>query len=293
MKHTIPLHVVTICLAALLIGCAHSEVPATQTSEAPLLAENTVAAVTEPIAISLPSQEQAMIEGYVVMQDGDVHHNQHIWDAFWENVVNSPASVKLAHFTFQESRSTCTVYDLHYTGTDYQLTITDDSGSRTETFLYALKVTGGSLDENQKPYNRWIQYYLTNTELEIDDFSIMIYQDLIADPDYSGVSQINLHLKEGEPPLKVFSEEAAVASILNLLSDAEYVNPPVEYLYGVKLIMVNKYGQELVLEIDLNNGVFRYGMQHYRYGEIANLFTVLGLSQWPEDVLVEYQDLLA
>ena len=292
MKRTISCFVAIVSLAVLLSGCIHSEVPSPQPVETSLPAEISVPPVTESIAVSLPSQEQAMIEGYVVMQDGDVRHNQHIWEAFWDAVENGSASVKLAHFTFQESGNICTVYDLHYTGTEYQLTITDNNGSRAETYLYAYKANGGSLDENQEPYDRWIQYYLTNTELEIDDSSIMLYQDLIADPDYSGVSLINLYLKEGEPPLKVFSEEAAVASILDLLSNAEYVNPPLEYLYGVKLIMVNENDQELVLEIDLNSGIFRYGMQHYRYGDITDLFAVLGLSQWPKEVLAEYYDLL-
>ena len=50
------------------------------------------------------SQEQAMIQGFVVVQDGDVRHNQDRWQAYMDAAETKiPASVTVIHFGRSET----------------------------------------------------------------------------------------------------------------------------------------------------------------------------------------------
>ena len=54
----------------------------------------------------------------------------------------------------------------------------------------------------------------------------------------------------------------------------------------VEKIMEN--GQRARLEMDILQGVYRYNDSYYHYGEVSELFQVLGITQWPEEVQQEY-----
>ena len=80
---------------------------------------------------------------------------------------------------------------------------------------------------------------------------------------------------------------------MELLWNAEYVpSEPDDYVYGMKLLMTNRDGKELVIELDLKQGYYRYGMQNYHYGEVEDLFAVLQIEAWPDSVLEEFKDFL-
>lgn len=86
-------------------------------------------------------------------------------------------------------------------------------------------------------------------------------------------------------------------TILNLLKNAEYqMVPPDGYVFGVSLILQRENSEELILEVDILQGIYRYGnaygYQYYKYGEVSDLFRVLGITQWPEEVRQEYSGYL-
>ena len=86
-----------------------------------------------------------------------------------------------------------------------------------------------------------------------------------------------------------YTDGESIDSILQLLMTAEYLPAePENYVYGMKLLMTNRDGKQLVIELDLNQGVYRYGMQNYEYGKVSEMLSALGLEQWPEEVLEEY-----
>lgn len=226
------------------------------------------------------SQEQAMLEGFVVMQDGDVRHNTKAWFAFLAACEERKhAQVTVAQYTM--GGSAC-YYDVTFDGSTYTVAFEQDGQRITETVDVLVRETGSS-EDTMEPYDSYEAYLLND---------IVLYRDLIAEPDYEGVAEVFLHAKEGEPPLKTYTGEAA-GNILQLLMTAEYLPAePADYLYGMKLLMTNRDGKELVIELDLQQGHYRYGMQTYTYGEVSDLLTVLELEQWPDAVLEEFGLLL-
>ena len=261
-----------VCLM-LLAGCAG----AAEETTAPTETEpaETVMEIPETVL----SHEIAMLEGYVVMDEGDVRHNAGNWLAFLEeSEAGNPAAVTVVDFTLEESGYTYVKYDLSFDGSMYAVEYEKDG----ETFIDSasqLDHAREDLEDTAEPYDSYEQYSLNG---------LVLYKDLIAEPDFEGVTEIFLHAKEGEPAISTYTGES-LQGILELLWTAEYVPcEPDNYVYGMKLLMTNRDGQELVIELDLNQGYYRYGMQNYHYGEVADMLAVLNLDQWPDSVLNEY-----
>ena len=140
----------------------------------------------------------------------------------------------------------------------------------------------GTYDSTMEPYDSYEAYTLCD---------VVLYRDMIAAPDYTEIKEIYLHDKEGEPPVKSYVMAEEVAPVLQLLMDANRVSfdtLETEHVYGMKLLMTNRDGKELVIELDLNYGYYRYGMQTYCYGEVEAMLMALGLEQWPDSVLEEF-----
>lgn len=277
-----------VLAAAILGGCAAQKSVPTE----PAVVETTVPAVTEISETQAQqnseifSQEMAMIEGYVVMQDGDVRHNQRNWFDFVKSCENGePASVKVAHYAFTDTGTNSMLYNLDYDGSLYTVTYTLDTEPQTEQFTH-LVLSWKNFDDTTASYDVCQRYTLSNTEEWTP--GLVIYEDLIANPDYSGVTEICLHAKEGEPPVKTYTGTDAEA-VLALLEGASYLPcPPEEYAYCMKLIMVNGEGKEIGIELEMSSGICRYGMQVYEYGSLADMFEVLGMEDWPESVKEEF-----
>lgn len=265
---------VILCAVLLLTACAKEP-----------LAMTTVPAETE-MPVTVPSetemeyplsQEMAMLEGYVVMQDGDVRHNAGSWFDFLEKSrAGEPCEVTVVQFAFE---SEYVRYDVTFDNNTYSVSFEKDGQLVTET-SQVLVIDDGLCQDMEEPYDSYEAYLLND---------ILLYRDLIAQPDYEGVTEIFLHAKEGDPPVKSYQDAESVESILELLMAAEYVSvEPENYVYGMKLLMTNRDGKELVLELDLNQGNYRYGMQTYTYGDTCELLAVLGMEQWPDSVLKEF-----
>ena len=266
-------------LILLLTGCAVKEAEVT--------------AVTEPIPVTeqpqetqpqvILSHEIAMLEGYVVIDEGDVRHNAGNWVKFLDAcVAGENAAVTVVSFTLEEGGYTHVKYDLTFDGTVYSVEYEKDGVLNRESAPELVRTTG-LLEAGSEPYDSFEQYTLND---------MVMYTDLIAAPDFEGVSEIHLHAKEGEPTVKTYTEDA-LQPVLELLWNAEYVPcEPDDYVYGMKLLMTNRDGKELVIELDLKQGYYRYGMQNYHYGEVGDLFDVLGIDRWPDSVLAEFGDYL-
>ena len=261
----------------LLAGCAaEADVPAAPTETEPTVSVEEIPETQMPEIIS---QEMAMLEGYVVLEEGDVRHNAGSWVKFLEACeAGQTACVTLVWFEQGEAGYTHVRYDLIFDGSSYAVGYEKD-GMSFQAFADELVYASGKLEAGMEPYDSFESWSLHD---------VVLYQDLIAEPDFEGVQEIFLHSKEGEPPVRAYSGDA-LQPILELLWNAEYVPcEPENYVYGMKLLMTNRDGKELVIELELNRGYYRYGMQNYRYGDVADLFAALGMEGWPESVLNEY-----
>lgn len=268
-----------VCLLAFLMlaGCAAREPEPTESAETTVSVETEIPETEGLQNSEIFSQEMAMLEGYVVMQDGDVRHNAGSWFAF---LKGETGTVTVMQYTRTEAGSSCIRYDLSFDGTDYILTFRRDGETVTEK-SQVLVIDSGRCAETEAPYDTYEAYFLND---------ILIYKDLIAQPDFEGVKEIFLHEKEGEPPVKSFRSVEETDPILQLLMTAEYLPAePETYGYGMKLLMTNRDGKELVIELDINQGIYRYGMQTYKYGTVSDMLAALGLDGWPETVMNEFE----
>ena len=268
-----------LCLILLLTGCAVKD------------AEISVA--TEPVTVPVQPQETqpqfvlsheiAMLEGYVVMDEGDVRHNAGNWVKFLDACEKGEtASVTVVSFFLEETGYSYVKYDLSFDGSTYTLKY-EQNGELFQVSAQELTYKSGRLESSGDVYDSFEQYSLND---------VVVYADLIAEPDFEGVKEIFLHAKEGAPPVKSYAADA-LQPILELLWNANYVpSEPEGYLYGMKLLMTNRDGKELVIELDLKQGYYRYGMQNYHYGEISDLFAALRIDGWPDSVLAEFGNFL-
>ena len=232
------------------------------------------------------NQEQAMLDGCVVIQDFDVLYNQDSWQNFVElTEAGAETAVTVVHYTEEESDTTYVRYGVIFDGSVYTLKITSGEQQLTHTFT-GLERKSGKYDIWTNGRDRYIYYALTGC---MDTPDVVVYNDGITTPPLSEANSFDFHLKEGEPPLAVYEDPTEVEAIVNLLERAEYMEvPPSGYVLGVSLFFEMQNGQKARLEMDILQGVYRYKDSYYRYGEVSDLFQVLGITQWPEEVQQEY-----
>ena len=238
------------------------------------------------VSETLYNQEQAMMDGCVVIQDFDVLYNQDSWQNFVElTEAGAETAVTVVHYTEEESETTYIRYGVIFDGSVYTLKITSGEQQLTHTFT-GLERKSGKYDIWTNGRDRYIYYALTGG---MDTPDVLIYNDGITTPPLSEANSFDFHLKEGEPPLAVYEDPAEVEAIVNLLEQAEYMEvPPSGYVLGVSLFFEMQNGEKAKLEMDILQGVYRYKDSYYRYGEVSDLFQVLGITQWPEEVKQEY-----
>lgn len=268
-----------LVLTLLLTGCSNSEPVETVPGQTTAVTETTIPTETEPERQQI-SQEMAMLEGYVVMEDMDVRHNQQNWFIFLEQTrAGESAEISIINYFYTENGWSQSRYDLFFDGTLYTVKFMSNEEELTVSAEEIIEYIG-TLDDFVEPYDSYIRYCLSD---------LVLYQDLIAEPNFEGVNEIALHSKEGEPPVQVYADENAVNAILALLSNAEYLPcEPSDYLYCMKLIVTNAEDKELIIELDYRYGNFRYGTQTYHYGELSDLFAVLQINHWPDSVIAEF-----
>lgn len=232
------------------------------------------------------NQEQAMLDGCVVIQDFDVLYNQDSWQNFVElTEAGAETAVTVVHYMEEEFDTTYIHYGVIFDGSVYTLKITSGEQQLTHTFT-GLERNSGKYDQWTNGRDSYIRYTLTGGT---DTPDVLIYNDGITTPPLSQANSLDFHLKEGEPPLAVYEDPAEVEAIVDLLERAEYMEvPPSGYVLGVSLIFEMENGQEAKLEMDILQGVYRYNDSYYCYGEVSDLFQVLGITQWPEEVQQEY-----
>lgn len=237
------------------------------------------------------NEENAKQHGYVVIRNGDVRHNQISWQCFVDLAeAGEEAAVTVMHYTHNESNMTYIRYGVIFDGNIYTLKIESESQQNIYHFT-SLEKAVGKHDQQTNGNDSYIRYTLTGGTNTPD---VIIFTDLFATPKFAETISIALHLKEVDPPLAIYDEPAVVESVLNLLENAEYLMvPPDDYILGVKLILRTQDDQEMMLEVDLIQGIFRYKNSFYRYGEQSDLFHVLGISQWPEEIKYEYSSYLS
>ena len=268
---------VLLCILFTFTGCTGHDIDHVSTEKP---AEETAPALSVPVY----SQEQAMIEGFLVMQLGDVRYNQQNWfDCLEKAHAGEQTQLNVIHFFDKGSGWGQILYELSFDGVNYTVCYQQNGETVTET-ASALMEESGVLDETAEPYDAFHRFSLNG---------LVLYEDLIIIPEFCSDVPISLHAKEGDPALRDYTSPEDVIPIVKLLSDAEYLPcEPVDYLYGMKLLTADEAGDGIVIELDLRYGNYRYGTQVFHYGDVESLFEALHIDGWPDSALAEYKDFL-
>ena len=261
---------VLIGIVFLMSGCAQRDSVISEEVE-----------ITDNEEVPVYSQEQARIEGFLVMQRGDVRYNQQNWFSFLEKTqAGKKAALNVIHFEDNDSGWDQTLYELSYDGLNYTVRYQNNGHWVTDTASALIEATG-KFEDADEPYDEYQRYCFND---------LVLYEDRIIVPAFDSDKPISLHAKEGDPALRDYTTREEISTIVSLLSAAEYVPcEPEDYLYGMKLLTADGSGDGIVLELDLRYGNYRYGTQVFHYGEVAELFAVLGIDQWPDSVLNEFR----
>lgn len=270
--------------------------------------------LTGPIPLEeLPEKygaEQAMIDGCVVLRDGDVSHNQEIWQEFL-NTVNAgqQAYVRTAEYHYYPELSQVTqyVYDIRFDGNVYSVEGILNGEKFRKEYQYLLTFLGQASNESHD-YDSYIRYVLSNEPYETwekangitMDGSIkserlpqVVYTDLIYETKRPKLpaNPVEATLECKGFPVVTVTDFDRLEKLWILFEDAEFLGyePKTHSIgVGVNLLLTAGDGQQITIELDPDNDLARINGEYISYGKpdepcyILKLWEYLGIGAWPE-----------
>ena len=270
--------------------------------------------LTGPIPLEdLPEKygaEQAMIDGCVVMRDGDVSHNQEIWQEFLDTVnAGKQAYVRTAeyHYYPEISQVTHYVYDIRFDGNVYSVEGILNGEKFRKEYQYLLTFLGQASNESHD-YDSYIRYVLSNEPYETwekangitMDGSIkserlpqVVYTDLIYETKRPKLpaNPVEATLECKGFPVVTVTDFDRLEKLWILFEDAEFLGyePKTHSIgVGVNLLLTAGDGQQIKIELDPDNDQARINGEYISYGKpdepcyILKLWEYLGMGAWPE-----------
>ena len=249
------------------------------------------------------NSEQAMIDGCVIMKDGDAQSGQNLFYDFSETAfVGKPASIRIADFSSEE-RFAIQVSDILYDGESFTWRAIADGQLREQHYKY-LYHFNGEPKEITATYDNFNAYVLTNEKnLSWDqlwnslyssqgvaamDFKLvfMDYIYYINNPSIPDCEKITLE-QDGKILLTITDTDA----LENLFARADETYEPKTWSPGPILRLTGKDGTEVIIELGLDTDWVRIDGIYYDFGPgydedgaydaLSYLFSLLGIEDWP------------
>ena len=256
--------------------------------------------------------EQAMIDGCVVLRDGDVSHNQEVWQAFLDTVnAGQQAYVRTAEYHYHPELSQVTqyVYDIRFDGNVYSVEGILNGEKFRKEYQYLLTFLGQASNESQD-YDSYIRYVLSNEPYETwekangitMDGSIkserlpqVVYTDLIYETKRPQLpaNPAQAVLEFNGTQLVSITDFDRLEKIWILFQEAEYLGyEPKTHSVGVglNLILTSQSGETMTIELDPDSDICRIDGEFIFYGAydepdyIEKLWYYLGIEAWPDVV---------
>lgn len=254
--------------------------------------------------------EQAMIDGCVVLRDGDVSHNQEVWQAFLDTVnAGQQAYVRTAEYHYHPELSQVTqyVYDIRFDGNVYSVEGILNGEKFRKEYQYLLTFLGQASNESHD-YDSYIRYVLSNEPYETwekangitMDGSIkserlpqVVYTDLIYETKRPQLpaNPVEATLECKGFPVVTVTDFDRLEKLWILFEDAEFLGyePKTHSIgVGVNLFLTAGDGQQITIELDPDNDLARINGEYISYGKpdepcyILKLWEYLGIGAWPE-----------
>ena len=260
--------------------------------------------------------EQAMIDGCVVLRDGDVSHNQEVWQAFLDTVnAGQQAYVRTAEYHYHPELSQVTqyVYDIRFDGNVYSVEGILNGEKFRKEYQYLLTFLGQASNESHD-YDSYIRYVLSNEPYETwekangitMDGSIkserlpqVVYTDLIYETNRPQLpaNPAQAVLEFNGTQLVTTTDFDRLEKIWILFQEAEYLGyEPKTHSVGVglNLTLTSQSGETMTIELDPDSDICRINGEYVFYGAydepdyIEMLWYYLGIPSWPDTVYEKY-----
>ncbi len=258
------------------------------------------------------NSEQAMIDGCVIMKDGDAQSGQNLFYDFSETVmVGKPAQIRIAYFSSDE-RFAIQVADVIYDGESFTWRAVE-AGQLYERHYKYLYHYNGEPKEITATYDNFNAHVLINergvtweqilnslyssqSSASIDFTPVfMDYIYYINSPVIPQCETVTLEF-DGKVLLTVEDTEALEA----LFSRANETYEPKTWNPGPILRFTGKDSTEVIVELGLDTDWVRIDGIYYDFGPgfdedgaydaLAYLFSLLGIEDWPQEVKDAYPD---
>lgn len=251
--------------------------------------------------------EQAMIDGCLVLRDGEAMENIESFREFAARCNRGEAGFFRIVNWYYGDNPHYTVFDLNYDGHTYTISWLEDGRRQSADFRYLKHFTGEKEQENMA-YDAYEYYVLVNdndvTWLEIWDGLISsqhggaidhmtIFSDYIYYPDTVEIPAdlVQAELVYQDLELVTVTDPAQLRNIHALFANAEILGyEPKTHSIGVglNLVLTAENGEIVTIELDPDNDLCRIYGEYVFYGApeepcyITKLWEYLGLHAWPE-----------
>ena len=267
------------------------------------------------------NQEQAEIDGLVVIRDNWLLSGQHIWDQFlWDTQKGLSASVRVYRYYTEREGSGFEkeLYEIHFDGSIYTLNIKTDTGIESHEYRY-LRYFYGDVHDKSLGYDAIERYILTN-DPETDWEEIwrsaassrygdliphyVVYTNLFRYADHPSIPEFSAASLEMDGQILACVTESDALNCLNaLLCGAEGLGyEPKTFNLGVSLALtaadgsIRRYSLDLLGDkIVVDQLFYDYGPGYVETGAYdgqLDLFAVFGLERWPDAVYEKYANWL-
>ena len=251
------------------------------------------------------NSEQAMIDGCVVMRDGDVRSGQELIAAFYAEVsAGAPSSVRIA--SYYDDPSVIQVADISFDGETFTWRATESGAISEKHYQYLYHYTEKTEFPNAA-FDAIDCYVLTNKKnvtwkqlwdgllssasgAYIDH--VTICNDYIYYPSHPLIPNCEKITLEYDGALLLNADN--IDALETLFSEAEETYEPKTWSPGPILRLTGKDGTEVIIELGLDTDWVRIDGIYYDFGPgfdedgaydaLVYLFSLLGIRDWPQEV---------
>lgn len=255
------------------------------------------------------SQEEAIIDQVVLINEGDIRDNGHVWEEFLKSAnTRLPAAVRIMKYysATDTGEAVKELYDLEFDGDSYLLHYVENGSIKTVPYRHLRNLTGQTAPDSDGAFQEYAMYCLTNQEpasvspgfRERDRFAKPGDDPFMVWCDYSvrrnslpvpeDVSKITLEV-DLQPYITV--TDPKVLDVIGLLfQEAEATYTPKTYFPGPVLRFHSADGIDLSLVLDLEDDLCIFNGQFYDYGSpdasmLPGLLDLMGSEGWPQEIV--------
>ena len=255
------------------------------------------------------SQEEAIIDKVVIINEGDVRDNGDVWEEFLKSANSHlPATVRIMKYysATEGLEAVKDIYDLEFDGNSYYLHYADNGKILSVHYHHLWNYSSQTAPGPDGSFREYSLLCLSNEEMtelsrnfrEDDRFSepgddpfmvwcdVSLRQKQLPMPEETSKITLEVDLQ----PYITITDPALIHAIELVFSEAEATFTPKTYFPGPVLRFHSSDSVDLTLQLDLEDDLCIFNGQFFNYGKtddsmLEGLWKLLELDYWPEEIV--------